>query len=120
MKKLIYLLFVYMYDAYAQLRQHQDDSFGGYSGSGTGGAIIVSVIVILVLIFGGSSGRWGVFCIFSLFALPSGLAFLGNTLLPDPKIGGELSLAGLVGIFLGLYLWPKLLKVIENMNSSEK
>jgi hypothetical protein len=44
---------------------------------------------------------------------------LGNNILPTPNIGGDLSLAGLIGFFLGLYLWPKLLKFLENKNSSE-
>ncbi len=106
-----------MSNAYAQLRHYQDDSFAGY---GSGGLVILSIIVVLVLIYGGSAGRWGVFCIVSLVALPSGLAFLGNNIFPDPKIGGEASLAGIIGFFLGLYLWPKLLKFFENKNSSEK
>ena len=116
MKNLLPLFLLFMHDANAQLRQYQDDSFAGY---GSGGAIIVSIIVVLVLIFGGSAGRWGVFCIFSLFALPTGLALLGNNILPTPNIGGDLSLAGLIGFLLGLYLWPKLLKFLENKNSSE-
>jgi len=106
-----------MHDANAQLRQYQDDSFAGY---GSGGAIIVSIIVVLVLIFGGSAGRWGVFCIFSLFALPTGLALLGNNILPTPNIGGDLSLSGLIGFFLGLYLWPKLLNFFENKDSKDE
>jgi len=117
MKKLLSLLLLFMYDANAQLRHYQDDNFAGY---GSGGAIIVSIIVVLVLIFGGSAGRWGVFSIVSLFALPTGLAFIGNNIFPDPKIGGEASLAGIIGFFLGLYLWPKLLKFLENKNSSKE
>lgn len=117
MKKILSLLFLFMHDANAQLRQYQDDNFAGY---GSGGLIIVSIIVILVLIFGGKGGRWGVFCIFSLLALPTGLALLGNNIFPDPKIVGELSVVGGIGFFLGLYLWPKLLKLLEKNDSIEK
>jgi hypothetical protein len=117
MKKLLPLLLLFMHDANAQLRHYQDDNFAGY---GSGGAIIVSIIVVLVLIFGGSGGRWGVFCLVSLFALPTGLALLGNNILPTPNIVGDLSLAGFIGIFLGLYLWPKLLNFFENKDSKDE
>jgi len=116
MKNLLLLVLLYINDVNAQLRQYQDDGFAGY---GSGGAIIVSIIVILVLIFGGTGGRMGILSIFLLFGLPAGLAFLGNNILPTPKIGGELSLAGLIGFFLGLFLWPKLMSLFDKMGSSE-
>jgi hypothetical protein len=104
MKKLLPLLLLFMHDANAQLRHYQDDNFAGY---GSGGAIIVSIIVVLVLIFGGSGGRRGVIFLFSLFAFPAGFSWLGNNFFPEPKIGGDLSVVGGIGIFFGLYFWLK-------------
>ena len=104
MKNLLPLFLLFMHDANAQLRHYQDDSFAGY---GSGGVIIVSIIVMLVLIFGGSGGRWGVVFLFSIFAFPAGFSWLGNNIFPEPKIGGDLSIAGGIGFFLGLYVWLK-------------
>jgi len=107
MKNLFLLLILTSSNAYAQLRQYQDDSFAGYGGSG--GAIIVSIIIILVLIFGGSGGRQTIITLFCLCAFPLGFGWLGNTLIPEPKIGGsEASVGGMIFFFLGLYVWLKI------------
>ena len=106
MKNLLLLLILTSSNAYAQLRQYQDDSFAGY---GSGGAIIVSIIIILVLIFGGSGGRQTIITLFCLCAFPLGFGWLGNTLIPEPKIGGsEASVGGMIFFFLGLYVWLKI------------
>jgi hypothetical protein len=112
MKNILLLILLYINDVNAQLRQYQDDGYAG-SGYGSGGLVIVSIIVLFVLIFGGKGGRFAVFSIFLLFALPAGLGVLGNNIFPTPKIGGESSLAGVIGAFLGLYLWYKLMFMLD-------
>jgi hypothetical protein len=107
MKNLLLLLILFTCNVNAQLRQQQDDGFAGITGSSNGGLVIVALIVILVLIFGGSGGRSVVLFFTMIFGLPLGFALLGNNIFPEPKLGGDLSLAGFIGFFLGLYLFYK-------------
>lgn len=112
MKNLLLLLILTSSNTYAQLRIYQDDNVGG-GGSEIGAIFIVVVISLLLLIFGGDGGRSILVTFYSLVGFPVGLALLGNEIFPHPKIGGDMSVAGLIGIFLGLYLWLKFLNWIE-------
>ncbi len=86
----------------AQLRQYQDDNFAG--GIGDGG-LILGIIAVLVLIFGGSGGRRAVISIFGLFVLPGILDWFGNTMFG--------LFGGLLGFFLGLFVWYKLMNLSD-------
>jgi hypothetical protein len=88
--------------ANAQLRQYQDDNFAG--GTGDGG-LILGIIVVLVLIFGGSGGRKAVISIGGLFVLPGALGWLGNNMF------GLIGM--LVGFFFGLFIWYKLMNLSD-------
>jgi hypothetical protein len=110
MKTIPLLSLLFINDVNAQLRQYQDD---GYGGGGLVIALLIVAFVFIVLIKGGKGGRFAVLSIFLLFVFPAGLAVLGNNIFPTPKIVGESSLAGVIGLFLGLYLWYKLMFMLD-------
>ena len=106
MKNLLLFLILTSSNAYAQLRQYQDDSFGG---GGAAFAVFAVLIAILVFMFGGSGGRHTIVILFCLGAFPLGFGWLGNILFPEPKIGGsEGSYGGMIFFLLGLYVWLKI------------
>jgi hypothetical protein len=86
----------------AQLRQYQDDNFAG--GIGDGG-LILGIIIVLVLIFGGSGARRAVLSICGLFALPGAIGWLGNNMFG--------LIGALLGFFLGLFIWYNLMKLTD-------